>query len=284
MDRLGWVNPQQLLDAVSIGQAPPGRCSPPRRSWATSSPGCPARSSQPWRSSYPPRVRRPAHPPHTDKRRSSAWISALLDGVNATALALMAGVTYQLARTAIVDPLTVAIAMVSLVLLRRTRLNSAWLTSGGATLGLARALLPDWTKRIPPGFDGRRVRRNGSPHRHAARPGRRSGRFSLTPGNTPTCCTTGEIQDRCMVPQSAHAAPRSLSRGDHSPLAWGWTGGLMDGMGGQSVEGHRSALAAAAAVLPLLGLCRPRSLAGERHQRHGCSGAGPYPGRRGGHR
>ena len=76
----------------------------------------------------------------TDKRRSSAWISALLDGVNATALALMAGVTYQLARIAIVDPLTVAIAMVSLVLLRRTRLNSAWLTSGGAALGLARAL------------------------------------------------------------------------------------------------------------------------------------------------
>ena len=53
----------------------------------------------------------------------------------------MAGVTYQLARTAIVDPLTVAIAMVSLVLLRRTRLDSAWLTSGGAALGLARALL-----------------------------------------------------------------------------------------------------------------------------------------------
>jgi chromate transporter len=41
-----------------------------------------------------------------DKLRSSAWTSALLDGVNATALALIAGVTYQLGRTAIVDPLS----------------------------------------------------------------------------------------------------------------------------------------------------------------------------------
>ena len=77
----------------------------------------------------------------TDKLRSSAWTSALLDGVNGTALALLAGVTYRLARTAIVDPLTVAIAVVSLVLLGRTRLNSASLIAAGAALGLARGLL-----------------------------------------------------------------------------------------------------------------------------------------------
>ena len=76
----------------------------------------------------------------TDTGGSSAWTSALLDGV-ATALALMAGVTYQLARTAIVDPLTVAIAMASLVLLWRTRLNSAWLIAAGGALARAQALL-----------------------------------------------------------------------------------------------------------------------------------------------
>jgi chromate transporter len=65
----------------------------------------------------------------------------MLDGVNATALALMAGVSYQLARTAIVDPLTVAIAVVTLVLLWRTKINNAWYIAGGALVGLAHSLL-----------------------------------------------------------------------------------------------------------------------------------------------
>jgi chromate transporter len=65
----------------------------------------------------------------------------MLDGVNATALALMAGVSYQLARTAVVDPFTLAIAAVTLLLLWRTRLNSAWYIAGGALIGLTHTLL-----------------------------------------------------------------------------------------------------------------------------------------------
>lgn len=53
----------------------------------------------------------------------------------------MAGVSYQLGRTAIIDPLTAVIAVVTLVLLWKTRLNNAWFIAGGAAVGIAHALL-----------------------------------------------------------------------------------------------------------------------------------------------
>jgi len=42
-----------------------------------------------------------------------------------------AGVTIQIARTAILDPITILIALVSLFLLLRYKLNSTWLIAGG---------------------------------------------------------------------------------------------------------------------------------------------------------
>lgn len=53
----------------------------------------------------------------------------------------MAGVSWQLGRSALVDPLTVAITLATLGLLLTTRLNSAWFIAGGAVLGLLAQLL-----------------------------------------------------------------------------------------------------------------------------------------------
>jgi len=49
----------------------------------------------------------------------------------------MAVVSWQLGRAALVDPLTVAIAVASLIALARFRVNSAWLIGAGALAGLA---------------------------------------------------------------------------------------------------------------------------------------------------
>jgi chromate transporter len=49
----------------------------------------------------------------------------------------MAGVTLQLARAAMVDPLTVILAGASLLLIARFRINSAWLIGAGAIIGVA---------------------------------------------------------------------------------------------------------------------------------------------------
>jgi chromate transporter len=79
--------------------------------------------------------------PWIPRMRSSAWFSSLLDGVNASALGLMAGVTWQLGRSSIVDPLTAIIAVAALVLLVRFKVNSTWLIAGGALTGLLSAAL-----------------------------------------------------------------------------------------------------------------------------------------------
>jgi chromate transporter len=69
--------------------------------------------------------------------RNSPTAGAVLDGVNVTSLALMAAVALALARTAIVDVPTAAIAGAGAVALIRYRLNSAWLVLGGAIVGAA---------------------------------------------------------------------------------------------------------------------------------------------------
>jgi chromate transporter len=61
---------------------------------------------------------------------------AFLDGVNVASIALMAVVTAQLARAAIVDLPTGALALVAAVLLIRFRVNSAWLVLAGGLVGV----------------------------------------------------------------------------------------------------------------------------------------------------
>ena len=73
--------------------------------------------------------------------RRSATAGAFLDGVNAASLALMAVVTWQLGRAALVDPATVTLALVGGAVLFRFRPNSAWLVLAGGLIGLLRAAL-----------------------------------------------------------------------------------------------------------------------------------------------
>lgn len=136
VDRLGWVTQQQLLDAVSVGQVTPG----PVFTTATFLGYLVAGPVGAFLATVaiflPSFVFVGLLSRITDRLRSSPWTATMLDGINATALALMAGVTWQLARASLVDAWTVAIALITLVLLWRTRLNSAWYIGGGAAVGL----------------------------------------------------------------------------------------------------------------------------------------------------
>jgi chromate transporter len=73
--------------------------------------------------------------------KKSTWARTFLDGVNVASLALMAAVTWQLGRAGIVDVFTVALAVVSLVLVLRFKVNSVWLILGGAVLGVGYRLI-----------------------------------------------------------------------------------------------------------------------------------------------
>jgi len=74
-------------------------------------------------------------PAGSTPRRSSV-AGSFLDGVNVASLALMAVVTWQLGRAALVDLPTVALGVAAAIALFRFRLNSAWLVLGAAVIGL----------------------------------------------------------------------------------------------------------------------------------------------------
>jgi chromate transporter len=83
--------------------------------------------------------------PLVPRLRASRAASAFLDGVNVASLALMAVVTAQLGRAAIVNVPTALLALAAAVLLLRFKLSSTWIVLGAAAvsvglhaLGLAR--------------------------------------------------------------------------------------------------------------------------------------------------
>ncbi len=69
--------------------------------------------------------------------RRSPIAGPLLDGVNVGALALMAAVTVQLSRAALVDATTAAVAAISALVLIYSRMNSAWLIFAAGLVGFA---------------------------------------------------------------------------------------------------------------------------------------------------
>lgn len=141
VDRLGWITQQQLLDAVSVGQVTPGPVFTTATFLGYLVAGLPGAFVATVAIFLPSFVFVGLLTRLTDRLRASPWTSALLDGVNAASLALMAGVSGQLARAAIVDGWAVAIFALTLLLLWRTRLNSAWYVGGGAAAGIVLGLL-----------------------------------------------------------------------------------------------------------------------------------------------
>lgn len=134
--RLGWLTDQQLLDAVAIGQVTPG----PLFSTATfigyvlgGTPGALLATLGIFLPSF---VLVALSNPLVPRIRNSVWISSLLDGVNVASLGLMAAVTWQLGRASLTDPLAVLLALISLLLLLRSKVNSTWLIAGGALIGI----------------------------------------------------------------------------------------------------------------------------------------------------
>jgi chromate transporter len=141
VERLGWLTDEQLLDAIAIGQVTPGPVFTTATFVGYVVAGFPGAVLATVAIFLPSFLFVALLTRIVDRIRSHSWSAALLDGVNAAALALMAGVTLQLGRNALVDPLTVGVCVVAGLLLWRTRLNSAWYVGAGAAIGLVAELL-----------------------------------------------------------------------------------------------------------------------------------------------
>jgi chromate transporter len=139
--RYGWLTDQQLLDAVAIGQVTPGPVFTTATFIGFILGGVWGAILATIGIFLPSFIFVAISNPFIPRMRSSVWVSGLLDGVNVAALSLMAAVTWQLGKASLTDPLTILIALVSLLLMIRFKINSTWLIAGGAITGLLRALI-----------------------------------------------------------------------------------------------------------------------------------------------
>jgi chromate transporter len=133
--RYGWLTDQQLIDAVAIGQVTPGPVFTTATFIGYLLGGVPGALFATLGIFLPSFIFVAISNPLIPRIRNSPWASGLLDGVNVAALGLMAAVTWQLGRASLIDPLTILIALGSLVLLVRFKLNSTWLIAGGGLIG-----------------------------------------------------------------------------------------------------------------------------------------------------
>jgi chromate transporter len=141
VERLHWLTQGQLIDAVAAGQVTPGPvfttatfigyllAGPAGALVATAGIFLPAF------------VFVAASGPLLPRLRASPTAGAFLDGVNVASLALMAAVTAQLGRAAIVDLPTALLGLTSAALLLRFKVNATWLVLGAAAVGVGAHLL-----------------------------------------------------------------------------------------------------------------------------------------------
>jgi chromate transporter len=148
VERRDWLTEAQLIDAVAVGQVTPG----PVFTTATfigyllGGPGGAVVATA--GIFLPAFVFIALSGPMLPRLRRSRLFGAFLDGVVVASLALMAVVTWELGRAALLDfdvaqPrfwLALGLLAVSAVLLRY-RVNSAWLVLGGGAIGVVNGLI-----------------------------------------------------------------------------------------------------------------------------------------------
>jgi chromate transporter len=133
---LGWISERQLLDAIAMGQVTPGPLSTTATFIGYLLAGVPGAVIATVAIFLPAFSFVAMSGPLVPRLRQSPVAGAVLDGVNVAALALIAVVSWQLFRAAVVDWTTLVLAGVSFFLLFRYRVNSVWLMLGGAAIGV----------------------------------------------------------------------------------------------------------------------------------------------------
>jgi chromate transporter len=135
IEHLHWLTEKQLIDAVAVGQFTPGPVFTTATFIGYLVAGIPGAVVATVGVFVPGFVFVALSGRLIPKLRRSPLAAGILDGVVVGSLALMAVVGWQLGRAAIVDWITLSIAVVSAGLLLRFRINSAWLIGGAAVIG-----------------------------------------------------------------------------------------------------------------------------------------------------
>jgi chromate transporter len=135
VDHWHWLTTTQLLDAIAIGQVTPGPVFTTATFIGYLLAGVPGGLIATAGIFLPSFIFVAVGSLIIPLLRKSIIAGAFLDGVIVASLALMAVVTWSLARSAVVDLPTALLALGGVVALVRFHLNSLWLVLGGALIG-----------------------------------------------------------------------------------------------------------------------------------------------------
>ena len=136
VERYGVLTSQQLLDAISVGQFTPGPVFTTATFIGYIIQGIPGAILATMGIFLPAFLLVGILNPVIPKLRSSSWVSGLLDGVNVASWGLMAVVSLKLGISAVVDIPTIILAVVSIFIVFRYKINSAWLVLSGGIIGM----------------------------------------------------------------------------------------------------------------------------------------------------
>ena len=134
--KFGWLTRGQLIDAIAVGQITPGPLSTTATFVGYVTSGVPGALLATLAMFLPGFIFVLITRPFLYQLRASVLGSGFLDGVIYASLGLWAGVTWEITGTALVDPISVGIMVLSLFLLILYNLNTSWLILGGALMGL----------------------------------------------------------------------------------------------------------------------------------------------------
>lgn len=140
VDHLHWLTQQQVLDAVAAGHVTPGPVFTTATFVGYLLGGIPLALVATAGIFVPSFVMVAVAERMVARVRRSRWLAPALDGVTVAALGLMAGVTVDLGRTAITDPLTLLVTIAALIALLRWKTSSIVLVIAGAAIGVAHAV------------------------------------------------------------------------------------------------------------------------------------------------
>jgi chromate transporter len=136
VERLGWLTRAQLLDAIVAGQITPGPVFTTATFIGYQLAGWPGAVVATVGIFAPAFVFVALSAPIVPALRRSPVAGTILDAINVASLALMTGVTVLLARDAIGDTLTLAIAAAAALLLIRFRVEPTLLIVAGGIIGV----------------------------------------------------------------------------------------------------------------------------------------------------
>ena len=135
--RLHWLTEKQLLDSIAAGQITPGPVFASATFIGYITGGFSGALLATLGMFLPSFAFVALVFPLIPKLKSSPPARTFLNGINASTMGLMAAVTWQLGRGAIIDAFTAVEALVALVILIRFRINAAWLILAGVAAGFA---------------------------------------------------------------------------------------------------------------------------------------------------